>query len=226
MKRALVLAGIVTLLIGAGTAAAHGGLAVTPDHALYDTKTAIEQQVEDLAPNQSEKIKAKLEHAGKRANESSIMADENKTELANQTANAYAEEMQEVNDLGQEISDLAQQRKINELVAEATQHHTKVLSNVYEKVPGPAKSGIRKALNNSAVGHKRAVNALQDSGGIPAGVNSNTSSMIPADVRKQTGIGKPGSIPVLGGGIPGGGSTAGGQGDQGGNPGGAPAGVP
>ncbi len=199
MKRFILLAGITALLLGIGAAhagQAHG-VAVTPDHALYDTKTTVEEQVEDLAPNQTAAAQAKLDHAGKRANETDAMAEENETELANETANAYSDKMQEVNQLGQEVSDLAQQQKVDELVARATMHHAKVLSSVYERVPEEAKAGISRALNNSVTGHQRAIEAMERRGQ-PTG-DMNISSKIPADVRQQTGIGRPGNIPAAGG---------------------------
>ncbi|MDY6766167.1 MAG: DUF5667 domain-containing protein [Candidatus Nanohaloarchaea archaeon] len=211
MKRLLFLAGITALLLAVGTAhAGHAhGLAVTPDHVLYDTKTAVEMEVEELAPNATATVQAKLEHAGKRVNETDVMADRNHTDLANQTANAYADKMQEVNDLGQEVSDLAQQQKIDELIATATMHHADVLSTVYEKVPEEAKKGISTALNRSMTGHQRAVAAMERRGQPTDGMN--ISAQIPADVRQKTGIGKPGDIPAAGG-AGGNGSRTGGQG--------------
>lgn len=213
------MTGLMALLLGMSTAVALPDIAVTPDHPLYDTKTAVEGEVEELAPNETEAVEAKLEHAGKRANESNLMAEENETELANQTANEYAEKMQEVNDLGKQVSDLAQQRKIDELVATATLHHAEVLSAVYERVPEQAKAGIERALNSSVKGHNSAVKAMQERGQSTAGMN--ISSRIPADVRQKTGIGRPENVPAGG---QGGGQNAsqngGGNGSaQGGGPG-------
>lgn len=186
MKRAIVLMGLLVVFGAAAAANQHGSLAVTPDHPLYDTKLAAESGVENMAPNETERVKEKLDQADKRANESREMAEENETEHANETANAYAEEMREVNDLGKNISDLAQQQKIDELVARATQHHAEVLSQVYERVPGQAKSAIGRALNASAGAHNRAVQAMERRGQDTSGMN--ITDRIPSDVRDRTGI--------------------------------------
>lgn len=192
--RYLALAAVMTVLVGVGASHAdHSHLQITPDHPLYDEKTAVEQQVEGLAPNTTEKIKTKLEHAGKRANESRIMADENKTDLVNQTVQAYSDKLQDVNDLGKEVSDLAQQQEIDEVIATATMHHAEVLSAVYEKVPEQAKKGISNALNRSVQGHERAVEAMKARGQSTQGLN--ISGRIPSDVMEKTGIGKRGSVP-------------------------------
>lgn len=201
MKQALTLVTGLLLVAGLAAAGSHGSL-MTADHPLYSAKMAGEAGVEELAPNETEQVKAKLHHAEKRANESQELADENKTDLANQTANAYAAEMQEVNDLGSTISDLAQQQKIDELVAAATQHHAAVLSAVYERVPDQAKAGIQKALNTSVNGHKRAVQSMENRG--QPTDNLNMTAHIPANVQDKTGIDI--SNPLGGGGN---GSTAG-----------------
>lgn len=186
MKKYIIAFGLVAVLIGLGTAASHANLAVTPDHALYDTKISVEDQIEDLSANETEEVEAKLEHAEKRANETDLMVQENKTELANETANAYAEEMQEVNDLGEQVSDLAQQMKIDELVALATMHHAKVLGQVYERVPEEAKTAIGRAINASVKGHNKAVDAMERRGQ-PTDEIGNITAQIPKDVRQDVG---------------------------------------
>lgn len=186
MNRTLALVTGLLLLTGFVAADSHGDV-ITADHPLYDVKMAGEDAVEELAPNETEEVKAKLAHAEKRANETDKLADEGKDDLANETADAYAEEMQEVNDLGDRVSDLAQQQKIDELVATATQHHADILSTVHEKVPEQAKNGIEKALNQSVAGYEKAVNAMEDRGQPTDGIGS-ISDRIPEDVSEQAGV--------------------------------------
>lgn len=189
MKR--ILAALAVLVILGLPAAAQTSSVMTTDHPLYGAKMAGEVGVENLAPNATAKADAKLSQATERTREMKQLAVENKTGLVNRTAQAYNQEMQEVNDLGSEVSSLAQQRKIDELIATATTHHAEVLSKVYERVPDAAKQGIRRALNNSVSAHRKAVQAMERRGQSTAGI-ANISKRIPADVRQKTGIGGPG----------------------------------
>ncbi|MFB6077071.1 MAG: DUF5667 domain-containing protein, partial [Candidatus Nanohaloarchaea archaeon] len=163
-----------------------GSPAVIPSHPLYAAKIAGETAVESMAPNDTARIRAKLRHAGNRANESLVLANKNMTELANETAEDYAQKMQEVNDLGQNISDLAQSGNISQVIARATQHHAKVLSTVYERVPEQAKAAIGRALNRSVKGHDMAVQAMRNHGMDTS--KFNITSRIPSDVRGRVGI--------------------------------------
>lgn len=185
MKR--ILAGLAVLMVLGLPAAAQTMSLMTADHPLYDAKVAGEAGVENMAPNASVEAEAKLDHATKRAEEANQLAAENKTEHVNATADAYNEKMQEVNDLGDRVSDLAQQQKIDELVATATAHHADVLSQVYERVPAEAKEGIERALNNSVDAHQKAMDAMEARGQSTAGV-PNISANIPASVRDATGV--------------------------------------
>jgi alanyl-tRNA synthetase len=186
MKKTLLLGlALFGMLFGFAAAQNHS-TTITPDHPLYETKLAAESGVENMAPNESERVKAKLDQASERANETEELVEENKTELANQTSNAYAEEMQEVNDLGDTVSDLAQEQKIDELVAKATMHHSQVLAKVYERVPEEAKKGIGTALNTSVKGHTKAVDAMA-ARGQPMDVG-NISKQIPDSVKDKAGL--------------------------------------
>lgn len=186
MKRTLTLITGLLLLTGFVAADSHGDI-ITADHPLYAVKMAGEDAVEGMAPNETAEAKAKLKHAEKRANETDKLAEEGKDGLANETANAYAEEMQEVNDLGNRVSNLAQQQKIDELVATATQHHAEILSTVHEKVPEQAKAGIEKALDQSVKGYENAVNAMEERGQ-PTGGIGDISDNIPEDVQDRIGV--------------------------------------
>lgn len=188
MKRLLAVLVGVMLIGGLGLASSHEipDQVMTMDHPLYDVKKAAEQDVEELAPNETEQAKTKLEQASKRAAEMRELAERNETELANKTAGNYSEEMQELSDFGAQIRDLAQKQEIDRLVANATMAHAEVLSTVYERVPEQAKAGISRALNQSVKGHQEAVAAMQARGEDVQGMN--ITDRIPSDVREQAGI--------------------------------------
>lgn len=187
MRRILIALAAMLAFTGAAIAQDNTGPQVTADHPLYGAKMAAESGVEHMAPNASAGVEARLDHAGTRANETEALADRNETDLANETANRYAEKMREVNDLGQNISDLAQQREFDELVAKATMHHAAVLGTVYERVPEQAKQAIGNALNQSVKGHEQAMKRMQQRGQSTAGMG-NISSRIPDGVRDRAGV--------------------------------------
>jgi len=70
---------------------------------------------------------------------------------------------------GEEISAIAQGlgkdlTAINELVAKATSIHLEILAIVYEQVPEEAKEAIERAMEESAKGHEKAIEALEKEG--------------------------------------------------------------
>lgn len=191
MKR-LIIAAMVVAAVSMISANSHSDsipdVAVTPDHPMYDIKLSVEDQIEELAPNDTEISKAKIERAENRLAETQTLTGENKTELANRTVRDYSEEMKELQKYSDGISDLAQKRRVNELVANATMLHTKVLSSVYEKVPEAASSGIQEAINQSVTGHQEAVKSLGETGRIPGYISDqNITSGIPLDIRGAVG---------------------------------------
>lgn len=189
MKKTILTVAFVLLafsMISTVSATSHSELTVTPDHPMYDVKTSVESQIEDLAPNETARAEAKIEQADKRLSEMEVMADQNKTEYVNSTSENYSEEMSELQELSENISDQNQSRDVNELVANATMKHAEVLSRVYEKVPEQAKKGIGKALNQSVKGHRSAMNNLEQLGSKPD--LGNITDRIPSDIRSQSGI--------------------------------------
>ncbi len=187
MRQIPVLIAALALVTAAGAAQSLPDVAVTPDHPLHDVKTSVEDAVERTAPNASEKAKTKVAQAERRLAEAERMADKNRSDLAEKAAGNYSEEMEGVQGIGAEVSDLAEQGKIDELVATATSFHASVLSRVYEKVPEQAKAGIGRALNTSVQGHNRAVAAMERRGQDTSGAG-NITAAIPADVRQATGV--------------------------------------
>lgn len=188
MRRTIGLVLGLMLVTGFSAAFFHSGSNVmTSDHPLYAAKIAGEEGVENLAPDDRTAVEAKLDHADKRAAEADQLADENKSEEAEETANTYTAKMRDVNDLGNRISDLAQKQEVDQLVAEATQHHAEVLSSVYEKVPEQAQTGIQNALDQAVQGYENAVNAMEQRGEDTSGLG-DISDSIPSSVQDATGM--------------------------------------
>jgi uncharacterized membrane protein len=79
------------------------------------------------------------------------------------------QQFKEMAKFGEEISQIAQGlgkdvAKVEELVAKATSIHLEVLAKVYEKVPGPAKEAIQRAIDESVKGYQGAIEALKKIG--------------------------------------------------------------
>ncbi len=188
MKQLHVLAVLAGLLLVTGIAVAdtHTDQLMAADHPLYEAKMAGETGVENLAADDMDEAEAKVNHADKRADEADQLAQDDQSDLAADTAEAYSDKMQEVNDLGDRISDLAQKQEFDELVAEATQHHADVLSQVHERVPEEAQDRIGAALDSAVQGHDRAVNAMADRG--QPTDQFDMADRIPDNVADQAGI--------------------------------------
>lgn len=100
-------------------------------------------------------MKGRLERAKKMAEEGNTTEEE-----------GAIEDFEELNSLGQEISQIAQglgkdTTTVEQLVGKATSYHLEILTQVYKKVPDSAKSGIEKAMTNSVKGHQQAVESLK-----------------------------------------------------------------
>lgn len=187
MRKLLALTVGLLALTAVASAQELPDVAVTSDHPLYDVKTSVEESVEEAAPNETAKAQAKTEQAETRLAEAETLADQNKSDLAAKAAGNYTNEMQELQDLGSQVSDLAQQREIDELIATATNFHSQVLSRIYEKVPAEAQSAISNALNQSVQGHQEAISRMEQRGQSTAGMG-NMSANIPDNVQQQTGV--------------------------------------
>lgn len=106
-----------------------------------------------------------------RLNRVRAMAEENNIEDAEDALQQF----EELCGFGEEISQIAQDlgkdiAAVEELVAKATSIHLEVLTEVYKKMPEQAKEAIQRAMDKSAKGYERAVEALQkigDLGDIP-----------------------------------------------------------
>lgn len=146
---------------------------VDPAEPGYQAKRTAEETTVETENDSVEKARKQAKVAGHRVNESDRLVDKGRPDLASRTAEQYEDEMQELEQIGQDISDAAQRRAIDEVVARATQAHSEVLQRVMEKVPDQARSAISNAMDVSAQGHQRAVQELRNSGGVPDGIQED-----------------------------------------------------
>jgi len=104
-----------------------------------------------------------LKAAEARLNRAKAKAEEGEIEEVEEALKEFEEQYE----FGQEISQIAQglgkdTTTVEQLVGEATSIHLEVLADVYEKVPDEAKPAIESAMEVSAKGHGKAVEALKE----------------------------------------------------------------
>ncbi len=90
-----------------------------------------------------------------------------------QQATGLQEELQEferLNNLGQEISQIAKglgkDTTVDQLVGEATANHLRILADIYEDVPEQARTGFENAIANTLVNRERVLQALENKGSL------------------------------------------------------------
>jgi hypothetical protein len=171
---------LVLLLVGGGTVVAAGNS--MPDSPLYPVKLATEQVRLSLTPSQIGKARLCAELADQRVAEIVYMAnkgDARQIELLTQRLYerlsiladlASAEEEGEASVMmapspegvgGKEYHAKAgNQAKLKMTVADHAANHQAVLQAVLEKAPERAKPALRRAIDVSAAGYKKALEAL------------------------------------------------------------------
>lgn len=100
-------------------------------------------------------------------------------------------EFEKLRKFGEEISTVAKEAgldvtKVEQLVGKATSIHLEVLGEVYEKVPEEAKEAIERAMEVSARGHHRAVEALKKMKALE-GISEEIPfpKVLPEEIRKR-----------------------------------------
>lgn len=178
-----------------------GLLGTVPDEALAGIETAIEASqtgyenaLRALAgENPVGAMEINLAAMEGRLNRAKAEAEENNIE----GVEAALDDVDELRRFGEEISQIAQglgkgTATLDELVARATAIHLDILAMVYEKVPDDAKQAIERAMEESAAGYQRAIEALEGAGvldnipdelpiprGIPDEVKEKLEEIIP-----------------------------------------------
>jgi len=108
-----------------------------------------------------------LKAAEARLNRALAKAEEGETDKVEEAVKEF--EIQ--HKFGEEISQIAQGlgkdiTTVEQLVGKATSIHLEILAEVYAKVPEQAKEAIEEAMEVSAEGHQRAVEALKEKGAL------------------------------------------------------------
>ena len=108
-----------------------------------------------------------LKAAKARLNRALTKAEEGETDKVEEAVKEF--EIQ--HKFGEEISQIAQGlgkdiTTVEQLVGKATSIHLEILAEVYAKVPEQAKEAIEEAMEVSAEGHQRAVEALKEKGAL------------------------------------------------------------
>ncbi len=177
----LILA--ITLLMGSYAVAEQS--VISPEHPLYQLRRAAELGSENLAPNELVRSEIMVLNAGRRAAEARNISEVNERR-AMELSEEYSEKMEEVKKLGERISENARKQDFEALVANATQHHAEILSQVRGRVSENAREAIDRALNNSMMGHQRALKKLEEhTGEIPEHIN--IQERVPEHVRDNIG---------------------------------------
>jgi len=122
----------------------------------------------DIADEDPEKAtEINLKAAEARLNRAKAKAEEGKIDEVEEAIKEFENQYK----FGEEISQIAQGlgkdiTTVEQLVGKATSIHLEILAEVYEKVPEQAKEAIEKAMEVSAKGHQRAVEALKAKGAL------------------------------------------------------------
>ena len=136
--------------------------------ALEKSKNGHITALKALAGENPEKAtEVNLKAAEARLNRAKAKAEEGETDKVEEAVKEF--EIQ--HKFGEEISQIAQGlgkdiTTVEQLVGKATSIHLEILAEVYAKVPEQAKEAIEEAMEVSAEGHQRAVEALKEKGAL------------------------------------------------------------
>ena len=134
---------------------------VLPDDPLYEAKRRIESAEINAKSDPLDKAMVHLRHADARLLEIQAMAARDKPEFVNDLVNAYERELKDANaDISRGQSQGRDVTHALEMVAQATQKHTEVLTGLLGKVPDKAKPAIRRSISVSRTGGNTARNRL------------------------------------------------------------------
>lgn len=136
-----------------------------------------------------------------RLNKAKVKAEQGKIEEVKEAIKEFKEQYK----FGEEISQIVQRAGkdttgVEQLIGEATSDHLEALAEVYEKVPEEAKSAIENAMEVSAKGHQKTVEALKEKdalGEIPEKIPmldkipKNIEAKIQENIKKEIEIERP-----------------------------------
>ncbi len=101
----------------------------TPDSILYGLDRAMESVSLAMARSPEAKAEKRLEIAEERLSESRDLAQRNRSDLANETAREYNDNVDEARRFGDQIAEAAQRQDIESVISQATSVHMTVLEN-------------------------------------------------------------------------------------------------
>lgn len=130
---------------------------IKPDHPLYWLDRAFESLQMAFTFNDTNRAQLQIEFANERVAEAKAMIEKGKIEYVPTLMTDYQEHI----DYARQVSSLAQDTELSELVAVATGIHQVILSEILEKVPPQAKSSIEASIQTSERGQQEALNAIK-----------------------------------------------------------------
>ncbi len=171
-------------------------------------KTAISQAKETSLLGHKEALKALTKVNPEKATEINLKAIESRLKKVTEIITSYEpthdvkedvkaitlqvalRHFEELNKFGEEICQIARKlgkdtTPVEKLVAQSTAIHLAVLTDVYEKLPEPAKTKIEKPIEVAIVSHTQAVEALKQKGAITE-IPKISETKIPEKVKRVT----------------------------------------
>ncbi len=139
------------------------GAGIKPGNVFYGLDRLFERIGLALTFDPLEKAKLHVKHSEERLAEAHLLLEEGETEKARKSIGEYGESLNNSRRISEIARGLGENTTtVDELVAEATSIHLKVLGEIYNKVPEQARPSIEQAIENSARGREEAVNALRE----------------------------------------------------------------
>ncbi len=132
--------------------------------AINSSKRGNEEALNALEKTQPEKAaEINFRIAEKRLNQAREKAEKGEVDDVDELIEEYEERMNKSSEVAEKARGLGNNTtKVEQVIAEATSTHLEILSEVHEKVPEQAKESIEKAMDVSANGREKAVEALKE----------------------------------------------------------------
>lgn len=143
---------------------------VDPDDAVYGAKLTAEDIAVTAAVRPIERARKQAMAASHRLNETERLVEAGRDDRVDNLLGDYQQEERELARIARNVTG-PEERRVNEVVARATQRHVGTLERLRDRIPADAADALDVALTRSRSGHQAAVSALERTGGIPAGID-------------------------------------------------------
>ncbi len=168
MKKALFLSPVLTLLIVVSPVSADTNTlpnpGTLPGSPLYFLDRLAEEIGAFLTVNKAARVERRAAIAEERLAEANALSEGGKSEKADRAFQEYEDDMAEAVTDAKKAKDEGEDAvKLDEVLAklaEISVRHQAALAEVYAKVPESAKDAIERAMEMSAKGHARAIQAI------------------------------------------------------------------